>query len=133
MMRTALALLASAIPFAAMAGERVTSRTALIVRGENNAGSCVAASIGAGSNPQVGVNTDVQNLSVNCSPDGKTDVSKLAKSLPQAHSCWAKLEELEARNSNVIVATDPIDGNPYHCLVRDITPTEMAKALHYKP
>ncbi len=115
-----------------LAGERVTNPRAVVVRGMN-AAFYDANSIGAGSDPKVGVNTDVQNLSVNCGPDGKTGVDQLRTTIPNPHICWAKLEDLEARNSAVILATDPLPNNGYHCLIRDITPNEMRKALHYKP
>ncbi len=116
----------------AFAGERVTNPRALVVRGVNG-GTCDAAGIGAGSDPKVGVNTEVQNLSVNCSPDGKTAINSLRTTIPNPHICWAKLEDLEKRNANIMVVTDRVIGNEYHCLVSDITPNQMVKALHYRP
>ena len=125
-------LLATVLPHAALSGERVNNPRALVVRGMNVT-NCNAASIGAGSNPQVGVNGDVQNLSVSCSPDGKTSLKTLRKPLPNPHYCWTTLKDLEKRNGNVALITDPTPGNAFHCIVNDITPNEMKKALHYVP
>ena len=116
----------------ALGGQRVNNPNALIVRGVNLP-LCDAQALGAGSNPQVGVNTDVQNLSVNCSPDGKIGVNVLRQGIPNPHICWSTLKDMEARNASLRVVTDPVDGNALHCTVNDITPNEMRKALHYKP
>ncbi len=114
----------------ATTGRRVTDRKALIVRGVNGA-SCDANGLAQGSDPKVKPDQDVQNLSVNCDPEGG-NVQQVRKGLPQAHVCWTKLEDLEARNADVMVQTDPLEDNPQHCLVRDITPNQMVKALHYR-
>lgn len=127
-----LALPALIINFTALADERVTAPQALIVRGQNGGAPCDAQAIGNGSVPKVNVTTDVQSLSVNCSANSKDDINTLRANLPQANICWAKLEELEQRNASVVVQTNPIPGNPYHCLIGGITPTEMVKALHFR-
>jgi hypothetical protein len=114
----------------ASAGERVNQARAVVIRGVNGQ-FCDPNGIAQGSDPSVKPDQDVQNLSVNCAGEG-ADVNKLRKSLPQAHICWATLAELEGRRSDVIVETDPLSDNPNHCLVRDISPDEMVKALHYK-
>ncbi|PWB65214.1 MAG: hypothetical protein C3F17_04720 [Bradyrhizobiaceae bacterium] len=133
-MSRALALAAAAI--VALSGvamaKRVNDARALVVRGMNGT-FCDPNNLGAGSDPQVTNNSEVQNLSVACSPDGSLDVHQLRRSLPNPHICWAKLEDLEDRNEGVIVSTDPLPGNPNHCLVRDITPNQMIRALHYRP
>lgn len=114
----------------ARAGDRVNQSTALVLRGVNGV-NCDPNGIAQGSDPQTKPDQDVQNLSVNCAPDGG-DVNKLRKGLPQAHICWATLSELESRRSDIMVETDPLPDNANHCLVRDITPNEMVKALHYR-
>jgi hypothetical protein len=130
---SALAALAIvAFTGATAAQERVNDPRAIVVRGMNVT-FCDPNNFAAGSDPQTGTTGVVQNLSVVCSPDGKIDVQRLRKQLPNPHVCWAKLEDLEERSEGVIVTTDPLPGNPNHCLVRDITPNELTKAMHYKP
>lgn len=63
----------------------------------------------------------------------KIGVNVPRTAIPKRPICWAKLEDLETRNARIMVVTDPVQGNVYHCLVSDITPNQMVKALHDKP
>lgn len=101
-----------------------------VVRGVNQT-ACIPANIGNGNDPSVGPKEDLTNLSVSCSADKKVTFQQLRAPLQNNHACRTTIGALRKQNRYVAIVADPIDGNPYHCLLSDITPNQFVQGAKY--
>jgi len=109
----------------------ITRDTTKIVRG-SNALPCNAQTIGQGNSPSVGPKEDLTNLSVSCSDDKSVSYNELLNHLPHAHGCGSTLDDLRKARPSVTVVSDPTGGNPYHCILDNITPKEFISGIKWQ-
>lgn len=103
-----------------------------VVRGVNQT-YCDATAIGNGSNPKVGKKEDMTNLSVSCSDNKKVSFDDLRAPLPSPHFCQTTIGKLRKKNKSVVIVSDPVPTNRYHCLLSRITPNQFVAGSKYWP
>ena len=104
--------------------------TGIVIRGIGAHKTCSAATVVPTGDQ---IDGRVHNLSVNCTA-ATSDINKYAAytaGLPYTKFCVARIFKIVQKSGSV--KTDPITGNPYHCLVNNIKVKDLVGVMTPKP
>lgn len=104
--------------------------TGIAIRGIGANMTCSAATVVPHGDQIDGL---AHNLSVNCTDatSNKNNYAAYTAPLPHARFCVARIAKIVWMRGSV--KTDPLRGQPYHCLVNNITPKALVGEMTQKP